>query len=330
MTRIGIVGATGHTGYVTEGVRGRPDLEVVGVAPGSEGESIDGLLAELRRQGEDPTRYDDHAALLDRAAPDVVAVAPYFGDIATVTVDVLEQDSHAFAEKPLATTLDDLAAVRDAHARSDGDLAAMFGLRYEPAFRTAHERVTRGAVGDVRLLNARKSYKLGERETPYRDRETYGGTIPWVGIHAVDWIDWLTPEPFRSVRASHTTTGNRGHGDLEATALVDFELADDVFASVSVDYLRPATAPTHGDDFLRIVGTEGVLVVRRDRAYLIDDDADGERELPLVAGTNSFEDFVDAAGDGLESSVSATDSIEATEAALLARRAADEDRRIEF
>jgi len=120
-----------------------------------------------------------------------------------------------------------------------------------------------------------------------------------VGIHAIDWINRMTDGGFRTGRASHTTVGNRGHGDFEATALVEFEPTDDVLVSASLDYLCPETAPTYGDDFLRVVGTEGVLAVRRDRAYPIDDDDDdGERELPPAADTNGSEAFVDAAVAG--------------------------------
>ncbi|MFB6295579.1 MAG: hypothetical protein ABEH66_01900 [Halobacteriales archaeon] len=46
--RIGLIGATGHTNYVLEGVPDLPDAEVVGVSPGSDGESVAGLHERAR------------------------------------------------------------------------------------------------------------------------------------------------------------------------------------------------------------------------------------------------------------------------------------------
>ncbi len=330
MYTIGIIGATGHTGYVLDGVRGRSDLKIVGVSPGSDGETVETLLQRVREACPEVRQYGEHEDLLDDAEPDIVAVAPYFGDIASIAKEVLSRDIHAFVEKPLATRLDDLETLRSTYEASEGRLAAMLGIRYNPAFRTAATRVHEGAIGEVRLVNARKSYKLGRRGEPYLERETYGGTIPWVGIHAIDWINWVADDPFRAVTAHHTTAANRDHGSLETTAVLQFELGNDVLASASVDYLRPETAPTHGDDFLRVVGTEGVIRADRHGTYLIDDAAGGQRELPLGSSQHPFEDFVDAMDGTSDPLVTADASFEATRAALLARQAADEQRRIEW
>ncbi len=43
-----------------------------------------------------------------------------------------------------------------------------------------------GSIGEIRLLNTQKSYKLGRRGENYKSREVYGGTIPgwksWGGL----------------------------------------------------------------------------------------------------------------------------------------------------
>ena len=92
-------------------------------------------------------------------------------------------------------------------------------------------------------------------DTFFRTRSSYGGTIPWVGIHAIDWIRWFAGREFVTVRASHSTRHNFDHDELEVTALCHFTLEQDVFASANIDYLRPRGAPTHGDDRVRVAGT---------------------------------------------------------------------------
>jgi predicted dehydrogenase len=322
--RIGIIGSTGHTNYVLEGMPELSDVEIVGVAPGSSGESVADLHEAIEAHAPEATRYSDHEALLSTDL-DLVVVACHFGDLADRTRAALERDCHVYTEKPVATTLEDLERVRETYAASEGELAAMFGLRYDPAFMTAHERVQGGDVGEVRLVNARKSYVLGDRGEPFLSRETYGGTIPWVGIHAIDWIHWFSDLPARSVRARHSRRANRGHGDLEATGVIDLELDGEVFATASLDYLRPGGAPTHGDDRVRVVGTEGVIEVRNGETYLIDGDAAGERRLPQSPGTNPFVDFVAGIRGESKPRVTAEGSFRATETSLHARNAADAD-----
>ncbi len=88
----------------------------------------------------------------------------------------------------------------------------MLSSRYIPGFHAVWSAVQDGAVGEPLLINALKSYKLGTRHPMYTHRATYGGTIPWVAIHGIDWIHWITGGAITDVSACHTTRGNGGHG----------------------------------------------------------------------------------------------------------------------
>jgi hypothetical protein len=46
-----------------------------------------------------------------------------------------------------------------------------------------------------------------------------------------------------------------------------FSLGNGGHASVSFDYLRPDSADTHGDDWVRIVGSRGVIQTKLDQGY---------------------------------------------------------------
>ena len=206
----------------------------------------------------------------------------------------------------------------------------MMGLRYDPAFYTAWRAIQDGAVGTVRLLNTRKSSRLGERPQYYRQRSSYGGTIPWLGSHAIDWIYWFSGESFRSVYATHSTRENRNHNDLEVSALCHFTLTNEVFASASIDYLRPANAPTHGDDRVRVAGTEGVIEVRGGEVFLINEQTDGEERLTVSCDRQIFRDFVEQIEGKITSLLNVEDIFAVTEACLLARQSADEGRVLFF
>ncbi|MBT3272081.1 MAG: Gfo/Idh/MocA family oxidoreductase [Spirochaetales bacterium] len=324
--KVAIIGSTGHYGYALDGIQHMLDAHVTAIAPGAPGESIDGLAGTLKENGHNPLIMDDYRKVLDELKPDFAVVNTHFHLQAEVTAEVLGRNIHAFTEKPVATTMKDLEALEEAHKASDGELIAMLGIRYEPCFYTAWKKVKSGAIGDVRMLHAQKSYRLGSREDLYKKRSTYGGTIPWVGIHAIDWIQWFGGDGFLSVDARHSVKYNNGHGELETSAAAMFTMEDGVFATVNIDYLRPENAASHGDDRIRAAGTKGVIEVRGDNAYLINDEAQGEQILPLESPGNIFESFVNSiSGDG-ECLLSAEQSFRATRLGLLARQSADEER----
>lgn len=328
-----MIGATGHTNYVFSGLRELPEVTLAAMSVGSAGETLDKVRQTAHAEGHSPVVYADYMKMLDEVEPDIVAVACHFHDHARITAEVLRRGIHVFVEKPIATTLDDLAMLREVYAAAKGKgvhLAAMLGIRYEPAFLSAWLAVCDGAVGEVRLLQAQKSYRLGRRGEPFTKRHTYGGTIPWVGSHAIDWIHWYSNQRFESVYATHSTLYNEGHGELELTAQCQFTMSGETIASVSIDYLRPNEAPSHGDDRIRIAGTAGVLEVRDQQVLLVNARQSGMQELPLVPRREIFADFVRQINGAGRCLVSAEDSFYVTEACLRALMSADENRIVHF
>lgn len=326
--KIGMIGGIGHNGYVFDGVRASAGVEIVGVAPGPAEANADGLARQSERIDQSPRVFDDYRAMLDTVEPDIVTVACHYADHATVAIDTIERGHHVFVEKPMATTLVDFDKLRAAFDKADVQLSCMLGLRYAPAFTTAWRAVDHGAIGEVRLMTAQKSYKLGRRPEWNHDRNRFGGTIPWVGSHAIDWLHWFSGASFERVYATHSTLGNNDHGELEASALCHFTMGNDVFGGVNIDYLRPQKAPTHGDDRIRVAGTDGVIDVTEGRAHLID--GNGPRDLPLEPKREIFGEFIDQVEGTAVSLISAEDAFLTTKACLLARQSADERRVVEF
>jgi predicted dehydrogenase len=303
---------------------------IVGISPGSKGEKVDTLYKKVCELGYSPEAFEDFEEMLDKVKPDVAVINSYFCDHAKIVLKTLQRKIHVFVEKPIATTLEDLELVKQAYRGAGVSLTAMFGIRYKPWFLTASKAIKSGEIGMHRLLSAQKSYRLGSRSDNYKKRELYGGTIPWVGSHAIDWVYWFSGERFQSVFATDSRLYNKNHGELELNAQCQFTLTNEVMASVSIDYLRPSKAPSHDDDRIRVAGTEGVIEVRGQKVYLINNKESGIQELPLVEEGEIFEDFLkEVAGEG-KCMVSAEDSIYITEICLKTRQAADEKRVIYF
>lgn len=321
--KLALIGARGHVGYVLRVLKDLPEVSVCAVASGSD-ESAEPLADNCRNLGHDPKIYADYISMLDTEKPDVVSVCGPFELHAKMCCDCLERNISVFCEKPIALSLPELDDIRTAYSKCDQDkvkIISMVGYRGEAPFRTAYDVVQKGLIGKVKMINARKSYKLGNRPAYYHKRATYGGTIPWVGSHALDWILWFGNANFKSVFAMHDTADNGGNGDLEMTALFTGVLENNIMASASIEYLRPAAAPTHGDDQVRIAGTAGVVEVMHGKTTLIT--ATECKELELLPERGIFYDFMRHILYGEPCVVDAESTFELTRACLAARDYAD-------
>ena len=323
MIRVCIAGNSGHAATVTRALPRLPQVEIAGWCRTWEGEPMTEVLEDFKKLGLLPAEYPDYRTMVGAARPDVLVVDGQFGDHEEMTVWALGQGLHVYCDKPLALSLDGLERVRAAAGAAPGLLWAMQTARYDPWFYTARRLIEAGAVGEIRLLSAQKSYRLGTRAAFFRDRARQGGLIPWVAIHGIDFVRFLCPLPVEAVFARHSAVGNGGYGDLEATAQLMLALRGGVSAQVSADYLRPAHAPTHGDDRVRVVGTAGVLEVRDDKVWLTNRTHDGLAPEPLLEVPGIFEDFIHTLEGGGLGLLDAAESFEDSRLALLARDAAD-------
>lgn len=322
-----MIGKRGHAYYVFESIHEVPGMTIPCISGG--GDDPAPLLELAEKNGFHPEVRGDWKQMLDEFHPDVVCVDGPFELHAEMCAEALKRNIHVFCEKPIALTLEQLDMVRAAHAAGSARIVSMVGLRYEPAFLQAARMVHSGAIGKVKSIRAQKSYKLGSRPEFYRHRETYGGTIPWVGSHALDWILYFSRDTFLSVTAIQSAEDNAGHGDLEVVAQCQFRMRSGILASAGIDYLRPQSAPTHGDDRVRAAGTEGVIEVRDGRIILID--KDGKREItPDAPDRHLFSDFLLELSGGRPSLVSDDETFELTRSCLLAQQAADSGETIYF
>ena len=312
---IAIIGGAGHYPFALEALAMRPGLQLCAVAPAEWDEDISGLLAACRERGLAPQIHADARALLD-AHPEIelAAVNPWFSRAADVSIACLKRGIHVFSEKPLATAPDRLDELERVWRASGCALGGMFNLRYCGWFKTVRRAIAEGKIGTVRQIQGRKSYKLGNRPEFYRHRETFGGIIPWVGIHALDWATQLGGA-CASVSALTNAGYNRGHGDMEMTGAVLMALQNGVIATVTADFLRPDGAPRHDDDRLRVTGTAGTLYAYDGQVWL--ENASGRRSLPIEPGDNCLITLLDAIGTPAAAERAQTD-LDVTRTALRA------------
>jgi predicted dehydrogenase len=318
---VGLIGLKGHQGVILSGVQAMPDARLAAVC--DDDPAALGGVSGWPSADADTRTFTDPAQMLDEVELDIVGICGHDAERAEMIVAAAERGVHVIAEKPLAKELDELERVRDAVKASGIELSMLLTMRFEPAYRTMRRVVEEGGVGEVCLATMQKSYRLGDRPQWQRDRATFSGIIPFIGIHALDLIRWTTGREFVEGYAYCANTGHPDMRDMEDQATVAVLLDNGGSASARLDYCRPATAPTHGDDRLRIAGSQGVLesMEHGERVVLMTEE-EGPRELELDDKLDQFADFVGSMRGESPSGVPAEDCFRMTEICLRLRDAA--------
>lgn len=299
-----IIGGSGHFEYA---LHSEATFEVVGYAPGHPSESLESLSPEL----EGVTFYESVDEMLEQKDPKIAVINPRFDLNGSMIIKCLERGVHCFCEKPLSFKEEELDRIEELLQEQDVQLCPMMIHRYEPWFFAAWEAIREGEIGDPIQIVARKSYKMGEKADWMKHKEKFGGLIPWVGAHAIDLIQWYSSSKLKPLFTHQTRFGNCGQGEVESSAVCVFELENGGQAVAHLDYLRPEKAGSHGDDGVRIIGTEGVVEVSGSRVTLISE-GHGSLELPQKRATDMFEDFLNQIKGNGPCRISAREAVELT------------------
>ena len=272
-------------------------------------------------------RYESLAELLERAEPDLVSICSARRDRQHEdVVRALEAGAHVYAEKPLATSLEGLEAIRTAAERSGREVRAMTGMRYAPGFREMQALVEAGTLGDVVQVFAQKSYPYHDRRP--QDPGVDGGLIPQASIHAVDFVRFVTGLEFEQVVAMDTRRGNPSDGGLRIAGQFLARLTGGALCTIVCNYCNPPGIGFWGNDQLRVHGTGGMAeVVDCGARSLV---AIGE-EPPAALANPSLEggyelllrDYVAHLLDGSPMLLTQDDCFTDTEVVIRAQQAAD-------
>jgi len=353
--RLCFVGTAGHVNVVTDALP-HPSWEAVAVCPAWPDEDISWLVSRLREKGQEVSLFNDYCRMLDEARPDAVVICGYNGQHGSMCIEAASRGIHIMCEKPLCTSMEEYEELTKALVRTGAKIAGMHTYRFHDVFAGAYEAIKGGEIGVVRLLDARKSYKMGRRPWHFTKRDTFGGILSWVGIHAIDWLRWLSGEEFVSVFAQQSALHNDDHGEMETTGVACFAMTGGVTAVMTCDYYRPGEAHTHGDDRVRIVGTKGVLEIMDGQAILLSGEGTGAavgaesgdvttdakaeiaafgpskggRVITPVSTVDALTDFTRLIRGERSVLLTQDDSLQATRAALLVTESADTSKLVCF
>lgn len=264
--RVVTVGGQGHYSLASEFGKG---FKLAAVA----GDGLDDTARAIsqRPYAQGVPYYEDFAKMLDEVPADVLYVAAWPAQRGRYILAALERGMHVITDKPIANSDAELEKIRALTQQKSLHLLAEYTMRGGAAYQAARAAVQAGRIGEPVLIFGQKSYKFrGTRPDYYKTRKGYPGTIMFVGCHVMDLAWWVSGLDFATVEGG--TYGNlakKDYGEFDDHAAVLLTMRNGATALMSLDYLRPDGAPTHGDDRIRIAGSQGVIEVRDNKCVLL-------------------------------------------------------------
>lgn len=224
--------------------------------------------------------YSSLDALLADARVEAVFIASPNALHAAQTIQAAQAGKHILAEKPMATSVADAAAMVDACRQNGVKLGLGFELRFHPAHRLARELIAQGALGRIRLAHGQ--WGRGERGEPehlprtglrawWEQPELMGGAsvLMGLGVHLFDLTRFLLQEEVVEVAA--LTDGQTGRQPLEHIASISLRTSGGAIVSVLCGRMLPDTQndfAVYGSDG-RIAGKETIWEARLGRVEVV-------------------------------------------------------------
>jgi predicted dehydrogenase len=197
-------------------------------------------------------------------------------------------------------------------------------MRYSPVYKALKQIADSGELGDIIQISSQKSYKPAGSPEWRRNRATYGSTILWIGIHMIDLMRWSSGREFTDATSWQTRVGMPELKDQENVTASVFRLDNNGLAILRMDYLRPETAPSHGDDRMRLAGTKGVAEYMAATGVTVVSQGAKPRTLTdLPPAGELFADYLLATYAGAKPTITTEDIWRVNEITLAAHEAAE-------
>lgn len=194
----------GHILDLLTGVEERTDTEVVACC-----EEDATAREELAAKGRVKITHHDFATMLREVECDVVAVGDYYAKRGSIVLAALQAGKHVLGDKPLCTTLAEQEEIERLAAEKGLVVGLQLDSRGYAAMRTLRTIIRSGEIGDVVAMRIDGQHPLipGIRPGWYFEEGKHGGTINDIGIHAFDFVPWLTGVDWKEITAARCWNG---------------------------------------------------------------------------------------------------------------------------
>jgi len=183
------------------GIEERPDTALVACC-----EEDPATRDALAANGHVHITHTDFSKMLREVECDAIAIGDYYARRGALAIEALSAGRHVLSDKPLCTTLDELAEIERLSAEKNLVVGLQLDSRGSGAFRTLREIIRSGEIGEVCTIRIDAQHPLlpGSRPAWYFEAGKHGGTINDIGIHAFDFVPWLTGLDWSGITAARS------------------------------------------------------------------------------------------------------------------------------
>ena len=155
---------------------------------------LENARLRAKEAGLDVPCFDDYEKALAFPGVDIVAIGTPQHIHAENTIAAARAGKHILIEKPIAQTLAEVHAMRDAVRKAGVKTVVSFVLRWNPLFRKIKQMSAKGAFGDIYCVETDYQSYSGDWWGGYtvgRTKAMGGSAFLVAGCHAVDALRWF-------------------------------------------------------------------------------------------------------------------------------------------
>lgn len=277
--------------------------------------------------------YASMDELLADPEVDVVAVGDCFADRGSLAIQALKAGKHVVADKPLCTSLEELAIIREEAAKQHKTVGIMLDLIDHPNVVTAMQAVRSGLLGKVNNIIYEGQHPLMYESRPrwYFEEGKHGGVINDIAIHGIDYCRQMTGARLEKVIGARCWNfyAKEAPGFKDSAQLM-LQLEGGIGVIADVSYASPDSQGYSHPSYwhTRIMGEKGYLTFgcNTDGVEVCLNGESGTRRLEDVPVTSTWLDrFYQAVADESLRPSYTEDMLLSQEESLLVQKAADEN-----
>jgi predicted dehydrogenase len=261
--KFGVIGLNhGHVYWMIKGLLGTGKMECVGYFA-EEPE----LQTEMKRAFPLIPRVTTMEELLGNSEVRLICTAARNDLRAQIAIRAMKAGKDVFVDKPGATLLSDLVEIEKVQRETGKSWFVWFCERLpDPSSDKALELIRKGTIGQVVNFIGLGPHKINRSQRPkwFFEPQQYGGLINDLAIHSTEMFCQIVGESDIVLQSSHL--GNFRNRDLKD--FYDFgdlylKSSSGITAYIRTDWLTPETMPSFGDSRQIIIGTEGMIELRK-------------------------------------------------------------------
>ena len=215
------------------------------------------LAQEVAAEFDVPRHYTDPQALIDDATVEAIVIVSPTDTHRQLVIAAAQRGKPTFCEKPPALSLDEIAAMKEAIAKSGIFFQMGFMRRFDSGYAAAKKQIEGGRIGTPLVFKS-TSRDPFRPSLEYANPKSSGGMLIDMGIHDFDLARWFMGD----VKTVATIGATIAYPELMTVGDIDNAVASLTFTSGKIGVVDLSRSGIYGYDIAtEILGLEGTLKI---------------------------------------------------------------------